>query len=104
MLFRFYDLHNTKKRILFGFYHLAKNRGGREGVSAAVRTGDMPDILNRGHACQEARFQFFCKLNNSKARAGSGNCSELAPAEAGIASWQVGGGVAGRSFIAPQGG
>jgi hypothetical protein len=28
-LFIFYDLSDMEKRILFGFYHLAKNRGGR---------------------------------------------------------------------------
>lgn len=28
-LFIFYDLSDIGKRILFGFYHLAKNRGGR---------------------------------------------------------------------------
>jgi hypothetical protein len=30
-----------------------------------------------------------------------GKCSELAPAYAGMASWQVGGGIGGRSFIPP---
>jgi hypothetical protein len=45
MLFGFYDLPSMIKRILFGFYHLAKNIGG-EGVSGTgVRTGPIPDRL-----------------------------------------------------------
>jgi hypothetical protein len=41
MLFCFYDLRDMKKRILFSFYHLAKNRGGEGGISG-VQTGEIP--------------------------------------------------------------
>lgn len=47
MLFRSYDLPDMINRISFCFYHLAKNMGGG-GVQRGVRTGDIPDRLNRG--------------------------------------------------------